>query len=43
VVLVRDRVEPGKWDQAAEAPVTGLGIGRREVANAVIFDVRPKA
>ena len=42
VVVVRDRVgSPDQWNGDPDVPITGLGITRREVPNAVIFDVRP--
>jgi hypothetical protein len=41
VVIVRDRVgAPDLWDGDPDVPITGLGITRRVVSNAVIFDVR---
>ena len=42
VVVVRDRVgAEGQWNGDPDASISGLGITRREVPNAVIFDVRP--
>jgi hypothetical protein len=40
VVVVRSRTGPGMWPGAADAPVTGLDIGRVEDGDAVIFDLR---
>ncbi len=42
VVLVRSRVGPGSpWEGAAQRAVSGLGIGRRESGDVVVYDLRP--
>lgn len=39
VVLVRSRAAGGPWEGAADLPVEGLGIGRRDLADAVVYDL----
>ena len=39
VVVLRDRVPGTPWASAPDAPVTGLGITRTEIDNAVVFSL----
>jgi hypothetical protein len=41
VVVVRTRAFGTAWSRAAVQPVTGLGIRRTDLGDAVIFDLRP--
>jgi hypothetical protein len=39
VVVLRDRIDGTPWENAADAPIDGLGIGRQEIENAVVYDL----
>ena len=41
VVLVRSRTPGGPWAGAADVPVTGLGITRRDFGDAVVYGLSP--
>ncbi|HEY6793797.1 MAG TPA: hypothetical protein VI248_03830 [Kineosporiaceae bacterium] len=41
VVVVRPRAVDGPWADAAERPVTGLGISRTDLGDAVVFTLTP--
>lgn len=41
VVVVRSRAAGGQWQDAADRPVDGLGIGREDRGDGVVFDLRP--
>jgi hypothetical protein len=40
-VVVRSRAVGGTWQEAADRPVDGLGIGRDDRGDGVVFDLRP--
>jgi hypothetical protein len=42
VVIVRARAAGGPWAGAAERPVTGLGIARTDLGDAVVYDLGPR-
>jgi hypothetical protein len=39
VVVHRDRIAGTPWESAADRPVEGLGIGRRDYGDVVVFDL----
>lgn len=41
VVIVRSRTPGTLWEGAAEQPVAGLGITRRDLGDAVVYDLGP--